>query len=59
MFIKQLLLFQTLMNAQQKIIIVTRKLSVSTRLDLITVLANWDSKAMELTANVSKLLKEI
>ena len=38
----------------RKITTVTKKLSVSTRLDLITVLANWDLKAMELAASVSR-----
>lgn len=36
---------------------VIKKLSVSTLWDLITVLANLDLKAMDITASVSDLLK--
>lgn len=43
---------QILMNALEKTRIVTKKLSVSTPWDPSTAHANWDLKAMGLTANV-------
>ena len=47
------------MNARGMITNVTWKPSVSTLLDLITVLVNLDLKAMESTASVSDLCKQV
>ena len=43
---------QILMSAREETRIVTKKLSVSTPWDPTAALANWDLKAMGLTANV-------
>ena len=50
-------LLQISMSAWEMSTIVIKKLSVSTLWDLITVLANLDLKAMDITASVSDLLK--
>ena len=53
--LRRVFLWQISMNALRMITNVTRKPSVSTLLDLTTVLVNWDLKATGSSANVSDL----